>query len=130
MLSNLEVLDIEKYITLINYSLVILSNYRNFLNDIDQLGYLCLCLNLTVLTLAGNPIVHSLQATPTGYRMTIRDLIPQLKVLDDNPFEDVDIMSLQSTSSYALLSPSLAEGWRDVNKGLISPLQLQEKGYH
>lgn len=62
--------------------------------------------------------------------MTIRDLIPQLKVLDDNPFEDVDIMSLQSTSSYALLSPSLAEGWRDVNKGLISPLQLQEKGYH
>ncbi|XP_003383254.1 PREDICTED: leucine-rich repeat-containing protein 56-like isoform X2 [Amphimedon queenslandica] len=109
LLTDLEILDIE----------------RNFLNEEDQLGYLCLCPQLSNLTLSGNPVSHTLSATPTGYRAAVRKYIPHLKCLDEVPYEDID---LESSASSALLSPSLVEGWRKMSKGKgISPLKLQSR---
>lgn len=102
--------------------------HRNFLNEEDQLGYLCLCPQLSNLTLSGNPVTHTLSATPTGYRAAVRRYIPHLKCLDEVPYEDID---LESSASSALLSPSLVEGWRKMNKGEgISPLKLHSRGNH
>lgn len=124
LLNELEVLDIEKYIVTKFHSTTFL---RNFLSEIDQLGYLCLCPLLTVLTLSGNPITQSLSTASTlSYRESVHELIPQLKVLDDIPYEEIDI----SNSSYSLMSPSLVDGWRSMCKGSISisPLELHDKG--
>ena len=63
-----------------------------------------------------------------NYRQVVHESIPQLKVLDETPFEGVDTNSLSSTSSYSLYSASMVTDWRDVNKGLLSPALLQEKG--
>ena len=108
------------------------NSFRNFINETDQLGYLCLCPSLTVLTLSGNPITHSLITTSmTSYRDFVHQLIPQLKVLDDVPYEEIDISTLSTGSSHnILMSPSLADGWRNIAKGSsnISPLKLHDKG--
>ena len=56
--------------------------------------------------------------------------MPQLKILDEIPFDGVDVSSLRSVSSYSLVSPSIVNDWRDVNKGFISPNTAQEKGLY
>ena len=99
----------------------------NLLTDNDQLGYLCLCQNLTILNLANNPIAHGLNETSV-YRETIRETIPHLKVLDEIPFNGVDTTGLRSVSNYNLASDSIVNNWRDVNKGLLSPWCTQDKG--
>ena len=91
----------------------------------DQLGYLCLCPNLSVLTLSGNPICQTLSGGAKDYRDAVLSLIPQLKVLDDTPYEGVDTSSLISSS---LSSLSTVQGWRGVAKGYISPTRQADKG--
>lgn len=81
-----------------------------------------------VLSLANNPISSTIIASKKDYRGTIREAIPQLKILDEVPFDDVDTSCLRSTSSYSLMSASSIGNWRDANKGILSPHSIQEKG--
>ncbi len=100
----------------------------NLLTDSDQLGYLCLCQNLSILNLANNPIANGLNKSG-AYRHTIRETIPHLMILDELPFDGVDTTGLSSvSSSHSLVSPSIVNNWRDVNKGLLSPQYAQDKG--
>ncbi|KAM4723101.1 leucine-rich repeat-containing protein 56 [Rhinophrynus dorsalis] len=78
MLEHLEILDLE----------------GNCLDQIMELQYLALCNNLTTLTLEGNPICArpSPEATESpdyNYRAEVRNIIPQLRILDDAPAEQI-----------------------------------------
>ena len=75
----------------------------------------------------GNPLADKISDSGS-YRTLVRETIPHLKVLDEVPFEGVDVSSLSSVSSYSLMSASMVNVWRDVNKGLISPMSAQDKG--
>ncbi|XP_023697969.2 leucine-rich repeat-containing protein 56 [Paramormyrops kingsleyae] len=79
MLEHLELLDLE----------------GNNVDDLVQVQYLGLCSQLRALTLEGNPIcMHphpaTQQAAPYCYRSAVRDLVPQLRYLDDIPAEDTE----------------------------------------
>ena len=57
MLPELRVLDVDRYYTTTQPSIIIVScDCSNQLGEEDQLGYLGLCTQLSSLTLAGNPL--------------------------------------------------------------------------
>ncbi|KAL9956013.1 hypothetical protein ACROYT_G037430 [Oculina patagonica] len=77
MLDQLEILDLE----------------GNNVSDITQVEFLCLCSSLKILTLEGNPICtspHPLSSQEEmrsyDYRSAIHKAVPNVKVLDDEPF--------------------------------------------
>ncbi|CAN9499464.1 unnamed protein product [Ophioblennius macclurei] len=78
MLENLKLLDLE----------------GNDVDDLVQIQYLGLCGNLQRLTLEGNPVCSrpnptSVQMTDDySYRAAVRELIPQLRYLDDVRVEE------------------------------------------
>ncbi|KAK5867658.1 hypothetical protein PBY51_012127 [Eleginops maclovinus] len=101
MLENLQLLDLE----------------GNDVDDLVQIQYLGLCGNLQTLTLEGNPVcVHpnlaSKQMADYSYRAAVRELIPQLRYLDDARVEE-DGLSCSSTmgEDWAILRNSI----RDCN---------------
>ncbi|RXN11420.1 leucine-rich repeat-containing 56 isoform X1 [Labeo rohita] len=66
LLEDLELLDLEE----------------NEVDDLAQLWYLGRCVKLRTLSLEGNPV------SDYSYRSAVRDLIPQLILLDDVPAEE------------------------------------------
>ncbi|KAM4733377.1 leucine-rich repeat-containing protein 56 [Anableps anableps] len=85
MLENLQLLDLE----------------GNCVDDLIQIQYLSLCPNLQTLALEGNPVCTrphptSLQAEDYNYRAAVRELVPQLRYLDDVKVEE-DIVTCCST---------------------------------
>uniref|UniRef100_A0A0B7A2Z2 U2A'/phosphoprotein 32 family A C-terminal domain-containing protein n=1 Tax=Arion vulgaris TaxID=1028688 RepID=A0A0B7A2Z2_9EUPU len=76
LLEHLEILDLE----------------GNNIEDITQVQYLSLCPTLQNLALDGNPICVCPSPThdKSGYdfRKTIKDLLPNLKILDDDGMDD------------------------------------------
>ncbi|XP_009296335.1 leucine-rich repeat-containing protein 56 [Danio rerio] len=76
MLENLELLDLE----------------GNNVDELAQLWYLGCCEKLRTLSLEGNPVCTcpdsgKLEASHYSYRSVVRELIPQLNILDDVPVE-------------------------------------------
>ncbi|KAM3609689.1 uncharacterized protein V6R79_018613 [Siganus canaliculatus] len=72
MLENLQMLDLE----------------GNNVDDLVQVQYLQLCSKLHRLTLEGNPVCvrpnpTAIQTTDYSYRAAVRELVPQLRYLDD-----------------------------------------------
>ncbi|XP_015193700.2 leucine-rich repeat-containing protein 56 isoform X2 [Lepisosteus oculatus] len=81
MLDNLEILDLE----------------GNNIDDITQVQYLGLCCRLTTLTLEGNPVCStphpdSGKLEQYCYRGAVKELVPQLKYLDDIPADDKGLL--------------------------------------
>ncbi|KAG7473812.1 hypothetical protein MATL_G00099850 [Megalops atlanticus] len=79
MLDDLELLDLE----------------GNSIDDITQVQYLGLCSQLSNLTLEGNPICtrpHSgtSQTEQYNYRVAVKELVPQLRYLDNIPAGDTE----------------------------------------
>lgn len=78
MLENLQILDLE----------------GNNIDCFSQVPYLAFCTKLTTLTLEGNPVCvkpsPESEIEEYNYRMSVRDAIPQLQYLDDEPLSDVD----------------------------------------
>ncbi|KAM6937875.1 leucine-rich repeat-containing protein 56 [Xenentodon cancila] len=77
LLENLELLDLE----------------GNDVDDLIQVQYLSLCPKLHTLTLEGNPVCvcpnsTSTQMTGYSYRAAVRELVPQLRYLDDVNVEE------------------------------------------
>ncbi|XP_073327846.1 leucine-rich repeat-containing protein 56 [Pagrus major] len=77
MLENLQLLDLE----------------GNDVDDLVQIQYLGLCGNLQRLILEGNPVCLSPNPTATqtadySYRAAVRELVPQLRYLDDLRVEE------------------------------------------
>uniref|UniRef100_A0A3Q2QJY7 Leucine rich repeat containing 56 n=1 Tax=Fundulus heteroclitus TaxID=8078 RepID=A0A3Q2QJY7_FUNHE len=77
MLENLQLLDLE----------------GNLVDDLIQIQYLGLCPNLHTLSLEGNPVCArpnptSLQVEEYNYRAAVRELVPQLRYLDDVKVEE------------------------------------------
>ncbi|XP_072241642.1 leucine-rich repeat-containing protein 56 [Leuresthes tenuis] len=77
MLENLQQLDLE----------------GNDVDDLVQVQYLGLCLKLRTLTLEGNPVCLRPNPTATrledyNYREAVRELVPQLRYLDDGKVEE------------------------------------------
>ncbi|KAJ8390930.1 hypothetical protein AAFF_G00098500 [Aldrovandia affinis] len=79
MLEHLQVLDLE----------------GNSVDDLIQVQYLGLCSHLSHLTLEGNPICTQPQPLPSpaqieqyDYRSSVRELVPQLRYLDNVPAGD------------------------------------------
>ncbi|XP_054887584.1 leucine-rich repeat-containing protein 56 isoform X2 [Poeciliopsis prolifica] len=77
MLENLQLLDLE----------------GNLVDDLIQIQYLGLCPKLQTLTLEGNPVSKrpnpsSPQAEEYNYRAAVRELVPQLRYLDDVKVEE------------------------------------------
>ncbi|MED6248573.1 hypothetical protein ATANTOWER_002104 [Ataeniobius toweri] len=77
MLENLRLLDLE----------------GNCVDDLIQIQYLSLCPNLHTLSLGGNPVCArpnptSLQVEEYNYRVAVRELVPQLRYLDDMKVEE------------------------------------------
>ncbi|KAM7396485.1 hypothetical protein PAMP_019521 [Pampus punctatissimus] len=77
MLENLQLLDLE----------------GNDVDDLVQVQYLGLCNKLLTLALRGNPVCErpnptAIQTTDYSYRASVRELIPQLRYLDDVRVED------------------------------------------
>ncbi|KAM4573496.1 leucine-rich repeat-containing protein 56 isoform 1-T3 [Odontesthes bonariensis] len=77
MLENLQQLDLE----------------GNDVDDLVQVQYLGLCLKLQTLTLEGNPVCLRPNPTSTrvedySYRAAVRELVPQLRYLDDGKVEE------------------------------------------
>ncbi|XP_054476744.1 leucine-rich repeat-containing protein 56 [Anoplopoma fimbria] len=101
MLEKLQLLDLE----------------GNDVDDLVQIQYLGLCGKLQTLTLEGNPVcVHpnpnAIQTADYSYRAAVRELVPQLRYLDDLRVED-DGLSSSSTmgEDWAILRNSI----RDCN---------------
>ncbi|KAM3869987.1 leucine-rich repeat-containing protein 56 [Diretmus argenteus] len=72
MLENLQLLDLE----------------GNDVDDLVQVQYLGLCSHLHTLSLEGNPVCvrpnpTAIQAVEYNYRAAVRELVPQLRYLDD-----------------------------------------------
>ncbi|KAK1887449.1 Leucine-rich repeat-containing protein 56 [Dissostichus eleginoides] len=85
MLENLQLLDLE----------------GNDVDDLVQIQYLGLCGKLQTLTLEGNPVCvlpnpPAKQTADYSYRAAVRELIPQLRYLDDVRVEE-DGLSCSST---------------------------------
>ena len=57
---------------------------RNIIANVESLYFLSLCDNLTELILEGNENVIS----APDYRRTVKELLPNLKKLDGEPFSD------------------------------------------
>ncbi|KAM4618290.1 leucine-rich repeat-containing protein 56 [Polymixia lowei] len=77
MLENLQLLDLE----------------GNNVDDLVQVQYLGLCSQLRTLTLEGNPVCARPHPTATqnveySYRAAVRELVPQLRYLDDVRVEE------------------------------------------
>ncbi|XP_076590083.1 leucine-rich repeat-containing protein 56 [Chaetodon auriga] len=77
MLENLQLLDLE----------------GNNVDDLVQVQYLGLCGKLQKLTLEGNPVcvrpnLTAIQTADYSYRAAVRDLVPQLRYLDDLKVEE------------------------------------------
>ncbi|XP_029908636.1 leucine-rich repeat-containing protein 56 [Myripristis murdjan] len=77
MLENLQLLDLE----------------GNDVDDLAQVSYLGLCSQLDTLTLEGNPVCvrpnpTATQTTEYRYRAAVRELVPQLRYLDNVRAED------------------------------------------
>ncbi|XP_061578554.1 leucine-rich repeat-containing protein 56 [Cololabis saira] len=77
MLENLELLDLE----------------GNNVDDLIQVQYLGFCPKLHTLTLEGNPVCErpnstSTQMTDYSYRAAVREMVPQLRYLDDVKVEE------------------------------------------
>ncbi|XP_067355958.1 leucine-rich repeat-containing protein 56 isoform X2 [Channa argus] len=82
MLENLQVLDLE----------------GNDVDDLVQVQYLGLCSKLQKLTLEGNPVCARPNPTATQtadycYRALVRELVPQLRYLDDVRVEEDRVSS-------------------------------------
>ncbi|XP_070763152.1 leucine-rich repeat-containing protein 56 [Enoplosus armatus] len=85
MLENLQLLDLE----------------GNDVDDLVQVQYLGLCGKLQTLTLEGNPVCvrpnpTAIQTADYSYRAAVRELVPQLRYLDDLRVEE-DGLSCSST---------------------------------
>ncbi|XP_077372109.1 leucine-rich repeat-containing protein 56 isoform X2 [Festucalex cinctus] len=99
MLEKLQVLDLE----------------GNDVNDLVQVQYLGLCSKLQTLTLEGNPVC--LQPNPTttqinyNYWDAVRELVPQLRYLDNARVEDGRLSS----------SSTMWEDWAIVRNCLREP---------
>ncbi|XP_050955843.1 leucine-rich repeat-containing protein 56 isoform X2 [Labeo rohita] len=77
LLEDLELLDLEE----------------NEVDDLAQLWYLGRCVKLRTLSLEGNPVCTcpapgTSEVSDYSYRSAVRDLIPQLILLDDVPAEE------------------------------------------
>ncbi|XP_014327930.1 leucine-rich repeat-containing protein 56 [Xiphophorus maculatus] len=86
MLENLQLLDLE----------------GNCVDDLIQIQYLGLCPNLQTLTLEGNPVSKrpnpaSPQAEEYNYRAAVRELVPQLRYLDDVKVEEDKLTCCSTT---------------------------------
>ncbi|XP_029289423.1 leucine-rich repeat-containing protein 56 isoform X2 [Cottoperca gobio] len=99
MLENLQLLDLE----------------GNDVDDLVQIQYLGLCDKLRTLTLEGNPVcVHpnpaACQTADYSYRAAVRELVPQLRYLDDLRVEE-DGLSCNSTmgEDWAILRNSIRD---------------------
>ncbi|XP_059191734.1 leucine-rich repeat-containing protein 56 [Centropristis striata] len=106
MLENLQLLDLE----------------GNDVDDLVQIQYLGLCGKLQTLTLEGNPVCVNPNPTATqtedySYRAAVRELVPQLRYLDDLKVEE-DGQSCSSTmgEDWAILRNSI----RDCNSSLAA----------
>ncbi|XP_039600350.1 leucine-rich repeat-containing protein 56 isoform X2 [Polypterus senegalus] len=100
--------------------LVILDLEGNNIEDIIQVQYLGLCSKLSVLTLEGNPVCLTPRPGATedlgyNYRATVKDLIPQLSVLDDLPANDITPSACRQAN----------EDWKTI-KDLIKDSNLLE----
>lgn len=72
MLDSLQILDLE----------------GNNIDDTQQIHYLAMCSNLSSLTLEGNPVCvlptpDSSETEDYDYRWTVKNIIPHLKILDE-----------------------------------------------
>ncbi|XP_073410519.1 leucine-rich repeat-containing protein 56 isoform X2 [Dendrobates tinctorius] len=79
MLENLEILDLE----------------GNNLENVSELHYLALCIQLTTLTVEGNPICarpcpEDNESSDYDYRAVVKRMIPQLQYLDDAPTDQLN----------------------------------------
>ncbi|XP_067445422.1 leucine-rich repeat-containing protein 56 [Thunnus thynnus] len=101
MLENLQLLDLE----------------GNDVDDLVQVQYLGLCNKLQTLTLGGNPVCMrpnptATQMTDYSYRAAVRELVPQLRYLDDVRVEDDGLVcSTNMGEDWAILRNSI----RDCN---------------
>ncbi|KAM9753165.1 leucine-rich repeat-containing protein 56 [Menidia menidia] len=100
MLENLQLLDLE----------------GNDIDDLVQVQYLGLCVKLQTLTLEGNPVCQRPNPTSTqtesySYRAAVRELVPQLRCLDDVKVEE-DRLPRYSTigEDWDILRNSIKEG--------------------
>lgn len=76
MLDSLQILDLE----------------GNNIDDTQQIHYLAMCSNLSSLTLEGNPVCvlptpDSSESEDYDYRWTVKNTIPHLKILDEEPLQ-------------------------------------------
>ncbi|XP_029992534.1 leucine-rich repeat-containing protein 56 [Sphaeramia orbicularis] len=99
MLENLQLLDLE----------------GNNVSDLVQVQYLGLCSKLHTLTLEGNPVsVHPNPSAPQtadySYRAAVRELVPQLRYLDNTRVEE-DGLSSSTTKGedWAILRNSIID---------------------
>ncbi|XP_067043265.1 leucine-rich repeat-containing protein 56-like [Acropora muricata] len=119
MLDELEILDLE----------------GNNVSDISQVEFLCLCSSLRILTLEGNPICSApnLEASSEEiqdyeYRVAIHKAVPNVKILDDEPFlvEKVGGESVLREPPASLRVSKVPEhlkaDWQLINEGIKSIL--------
>lgn len=97
MLENLQVLDLE----------------GNDVDDLVQVQYLGLCGKLHDLTLDGNPLCRSPnpnapQTADYSYRAAVRELVPQLRYLDNVSVEEEDLSC----------SNTLGEDWETLRNSI------------
>ncbi|XP_077424152.1 leucine-rich repeat-containing protein 56 [Vanacampus margaritifer] len=122
MLEKLQVLDLE----------------GNDVNDLVQVQYLGLCSKLQTLTLEGNPVC--LQPNPTttqidyNYWDAVRELVPQLRYLDNARVEDGRLISSSTMwEDWAILrnclrdpSPASTEDQAEVNGSYSWPSSARQ----
>ncbi|XP_015231227.1 PREDICTED: leucine-rich repeat-containing protein 56 isoform X1 [Cyprinodon variegatus] len=89
MMENLQLLDLE----------------GNRVDDLIQIHYLGLCPNLHSLSLEGNPVCvrpnpTSLQVEEYNYRAAVRELVPQLRYLDDVKLEEDRVTCCSTTGEH------------------------------
>ncbi|XP_074638081.1 leucine-rich repeat-containing protein 56-like [Acropora palmata] len=124
MLDELEILDLE----------------GNNVSDISQVEFLCLCSSLRILTLEGNPICSApnLEASSEEiqdyeYRVAIHKAVPNVKILDDEPFlvEKVGGESVLREPPASLRVSKVPEhlkaDWRLINEGIKSILLEEDE---
>ncbi|KAM9660416.1 leucine-rich repeat-containing protein 56 [Trichechus inunguis] len=112
LLEQLEVLDLE----------------GNSVEDLGQVRYLQLCPWLTTLTLEGNPVClrpgpGPSNKVPQGYnfRAEVRQLIPQLQVLDEAPAAQTGLPAARTlTQDWLMVKEVIREG--SVLDGLLPGL--------
>ncbi|TSK45870.1 Leucine-rich repeat-containing protein 56 [Bagarius yarrelli] len=115
MLEQLELVDLE----------------GNDVDDLVQVQYLGLCGKLKTLTLEGNPVCTcphpgALEVSKYNYRSAVRNLIPQLQVLDDVPAEDEDPHhSIAMMEDWTLVKESIKDT-TSIKDGANECLELME----